>query len=183
MRLAFLLQQHCRRRLLMQLDPPAQGTSSSSLLSRLSKRPFSSDAPSASTSAAAAMRPAKQPRLNEPSGSGSRRPRGESRAPTTSSGFGFRNQGSSRGSRGGAEPSRGFKRPRARGLPELEGPLRDEAYAKSLCDQSLMSQLKASYVDNPKSTITNFAVTMCDGKPTYSTQNGYVPGHLESVWR
>jgi hypothetical protein len=178
MRLAPLLHQYCRPRLLMQLDSSLQSSSSG----RIAKRAFSSSGRN-SAAAATAMRPAKQPRLQEmpdsltsSQGSGRRtsKPRGAS--------FGVKHQGVRRGGHatGSGESSR---RQTGKQLPSLDGPLRDEAFIRTLCDPSLMGRLKLAYTENPKSTVTNYMTLVCDSKPVYVSQRAYLPNSSEPVWR
>ncbi|CAE6412163.1 unnamed protein product, partial [Rhizoctonia solani] len=89
--------------------------------------------------------------------------------------------GSSRG--GGRAPSRGRGRGAASAMdkkllsmPTLDGPLHDEAHIKEVEIDPRLPPVKERWLDNPKSTVSNYCSLHFGKQPTYEAKEGVLEG-------
>ncbi|ELU41446.1 hypothetical protein AG1IA_04537 [Rhizoctonia solani AG-1 IA] len=109
------------------------------------------------------------------------------RAPPTHRGDSSRGRprglgGFGRGGGGGRAPPRGKGRgappvdKKLLSLPALDGPLRDEAYIKQTEINAILPPVKDRWLENPKSTVSNYFSLNFGKQPTYEAREGALEG-------
>ncbi|KAF8707785.1 P-loop containing nucleoside triphosphate hydrolase protein, partial [Rhizoctonia solani] len=97
-------------------------------------------------------------------------------------GLGGFGRGGGGGGGGGRAPPRGKSRgappvdKKLLSLPALDGPLRDEAYIKQTEINAILPPVKDRWLENPKSTVSNYFSLNFGKQPTYEAREGALEG-------